>query len=216
MNEKVHMSSLLRGWRKMVAWRGGRGDRGAQLAEFAIALPLLVVFVVGIFDFSGAFTLKQKLTNVARDAARVAAADPANDVPNSSAAVPASVTDAYQLIWNYFSANQINACGLTLASSATLASPASWTYTDHANGCPLPGLTITINRGYYFPEALGTTPATVSCQAGAVGGQAAVIGTCVSIQYVYQWQFGRVASLLGSTTALPSSINVTAVTMNEN
>ena len=210
------MSFLLRSWRSLVERLGGRGDGGAQLAEFAIALPLLVVFVVGIFDFSGAFTLKQKLTNVARDAARVAAADPANDVPNTSAAVPASVTDAYQLIWNYFSANQINSCGLTLASSGTLASPATWTYTNHANGCALPGLTITINRGYYFPEASGTTPATVSCTPQALGGQAAVIATCVSIQYVYQWRFGRVASLLGSTTALPSSINVTAVAMNEN
>ena len=53
---------------------------GAQLVEFAVALPLLVVFVVGIFDFSGAFTLKQKLTNVARDTARAAAAAPSNDV----------------------------------------------------------------------------------------------------------------------------------------
>lgn len=209
------MSFLLRSWHSLVARLGGRGDRGAQLAEFAIALPLLVVFVVGIFDFSGAFTLKQKLTNVARDAARVAAADPANDV-GSLGTTPASVADAYQLIWNYFTANQINSCGLTLASSGTLASPASWTYSANANGCALPGLTITINRGYYFPEASGTTPATVSCTPQALGGQAAVIATCVSIQYVYQWRFGRVASLLGSTTALPSSINVTAVAMNEN
>src|SRR5579871_1785524 len=35
-------------------------DSAAQLVEFAVTLPLLVVFVVGIFDFSGAFTLKQK------------------------------------------------------------------------------------------------------------------------------------------------------------
>ena len=50
--------------------RLARQDWGAQMVEFAVALPLLVLFVVGIFDFSGAFTLKQKLTNVARDAAR--------------------------------------------------------------------------------------------------------------------------------------------------
>jgi Flp pilus assembly protein TadG len=35
-----------------------RHDHAAQLVEFAVALPLLVVFVVGIFDFSSAFTLK--------------------------------------------------------------------------------------------------------------------------------------------------------------
>jgi TadE-like protein len=191
-------------------------DRGAQLAEFALALPLLVVFVVGIFDFSGAFTLKQKLTNVAQDAARVAAADPANDVPSSSTTVPASVADAYQLIANYFTANKLNLCGLTLSSGAVHASPAMWTYTASGSGCPTGGITIKINRGYYFPEILGTQPATIDCTPQPVGGQAAVIGTCVSIQYGYAWRFGRVASLLGSTTALPATLSATAVAMNEN
>ncbi|HKS72090.1 MAG TPA: TadE family protein, partial [Terriglobales bacterium] len=51
-------------------------EEGAQIVEFAVALPLLIVFVVGIFDFSSAFTLKQKLTNVARDTARTIAAEP--------------------------------------------------------------------------------------------------------------------------------------------
>src|SRR5271170_7996586 len=73
-----------------------RDDRAAQIVEFAVALPLLVVFVVGIFDFSGAFTLKQKLTNVARDAARAAASDPASDLTAPQAAVPISVSDAFQ------------------------------------------------------------------------------------------------------------------------
>ncbi len=64
-----------------------RAERAAQIVEFAVALPLLVVFVVGIFDFSSAFTLKQRLTNIARDAARAAAADPVNDLlqPSSGA-----------------------------------------------------------------------------------------------------------------------------------
>src|SRR5579863_3165348 len=82
-------------------------DRGTQLAEFAITLPLLVVFVVGIFDFSGAFTLKQKLTNIARDAARAAAADPATDLRS---ALPMSVSDAFYVVDNYLLANNINDC----------------------------------------------------------------------------------------------------------
>ena len=45
---------------------------GSQLLEFAVALPLLVVFVVGIFDFGGAFNLKQMLNNIAREGARFA------------------------------------------------------------------------------------------------------------------------------------------------
>jgi Flp pilus assembly protein TadG len=41
-----------------------RSDRGSQIVEFAVALPLLIVFVVGIFDFGEAFNQKQKLSNV--------------------------------------------------------------------------------------------------------------------------------------------------------
>jgi len=197
----------------LLSRRWGRTD-GAQMVEFAVTLPLLVVFVVGIFDFSGAFTLRQKLTNLTRDAARVAAADPANDVPRSSSAVPASVSDAYQLVANYFIANKINACGMT-ASSFVYASPATWTYSASANGCTAPGLTIVINRGYYFPQSLSAQPANATCAVGAPGGQN-VIGTCVTIKYPYQWKFGRAASLLGSTETLPSTITATAVAMNEN
>lgn len=188
---------------------------GAQIVEFAVALPLLVVFVVGIFDFSGAFTLKQKLTNVARDAARVAAADPANDIPSSSTTLPASVADAYQFIANYFTANAQNLCGVTSASGVRTA-PAIWTFSASANGCTGSGLTIIINRGYYFPESSSNTAPSVSCQPQNPGSQTAVIGTCVSIQYAYPWRFGNVSSLLGSSALLPSVISATAVAMNEN
>jgi Flp pilus assembly protein TadG len=188
-----------------------REECGAQIVEFAVALPLLVVFVVGIFDFSGAFTLKQKLTDLARDAARVAAADPANDL---SAALPASVTDAYQAIANYFTANQMNNCGIT-AGSAT-PSGTTWTFTATGNGCPAPGLTIIINRGYYFPESNSSVAPTVLCQSQNPGSQTAVVGTCVSIQYAYQWRFGNVDSLLGSSPILPQALSATAVAMNEN
>lgn len=192
-----------------------RDESAAQMVEFAVALPLLILFVVGIFDFSNAFTLKQKLTNVTRDAARVAAADPANDVPSSSSAVPASVSDAYQLVINYFTANNLNACGMT-SGSYTTTSPEIWKYSANGNGCPGTGLIITINRGYYFSENASVQPLSVSCTSQALGAQPAVIGTCVSIQYAYDWRFGKVASLLGPSAALPSSLSAAAVAMNEN
>ncbi|MGC1448679.1 MAG: TadE/TadG family type IV pilus assembly protein [Candidatus Sulfotelmatobacter sp.] len=187
-------------------------DRAAQLVEFAVSLPLLVVFVVGIFDFSGAFTLKQKLTNIARDAARVAAADPATDLKSPETAVPASVIDAFQVVENYLVANKINDCGITPSATPV---GLTWTSTAAANGCPPPGLTIIINRGYYSPPTGASLP-TVACQSQSLGGLIAVVGTCVSIQYPYQWRFGRVASLLGSAAALPTQITATAVALNEN
>lgn len=192
---------------------GLRKERGAQLVEFAVSLPLLIMFVVGIFDFSGAFTLKQKLTNVARDAARDAAAGPANDV-SSLTATPASVSDAYQLIANYFTANNINFCGIT-ASSVTN-SGVTWTYSGSGNGCTGTGLKIVINRGFSFAESTGDSAPTDCTTAQTLGSNVAILGTCVSIRYAYQWKFGKVSSLVGSRPVLPSTINAIAVAMNEN
>jgi len=197
------------------ARRAWSDDGAAQIVEFAVALPLLIVFVVGIFDFSGAFTLRQKLTNLARDAARAAAADPASDLSDPSLSVPASVSDAYQMIDNYLTANKINDCGIT-PGSFILALPATWTYSANSNGCPGTGLVITINRMYIYPQNGGGPTPGVNCVPQPTNSQATVIATCVSVQYAYQWRFGRVASLLGSTVGLPNSISATSVAMNEN
>ena len=78
-----------------------------------------------------------------------------------------------------------------------------------------PGLTIIVNRGYTFP-LVGATAPTVACQSQPLGGQTAVIGTCVSVQYAYAWKFGRAASVLGANTILPPQISAVAVAVNEN
>jgi Flp pilus assembly protein TadG len=194
-----------------VSERFARDARGAQLVEFAVALPLLVVFVVGIFDFSSAFTLKQKLTNISLDAARTAAADPANDLDTS---VPTSVYDAYYLIDNYLIANHINDCSLALPSGSSGA--LTWKMTGTGGGCPSTGLTVTVNRGYYFPANVDTQNAALTCAGQSAGSQIAVVSTCVSIQYPYQWRFGKVASLLGRAATLPTTISAAGVAMNEN
>jgi Flp pilus assembly protein TadG len=193
-------------------------DRAAQIVELAVSLPLLVVFVVGIFDFSGAFTLKQKLTNAAREGARVAAAAPANDVGNPSNPVPTSVDLAFRVVGNYLEALNVNDCGLTPSTSPTHGgSTLTWTYTANANGCPTGGLTITINRGYVFPPTGASSP--TGCTSQPSGGSTVnVVGTCVSITYAYKWRFNRVITLLvpGATYAGVSNLNTTAVAFNEN
>lgn len=186
-----------------------QSDNASQLVEFAVSLPLLVVFVVGIFDFSSAFTLKQKLTNVARDAARAAAADPVTDLQSTT---PVSVKDAFQIVDKYLVANEINDCGITLSN---VPAGLTWTSTGAGPGCTPAGLTIVINRGYYFP-ATGAALPSATCASQNPAGQTAVIGTCVSIQYGYPWRFGRAASLLGRTTTLPLQISAVSVALNEN
>jgi len=187
-------------------------ERGAQIVEFAVALPLLVVFVVGIFDFSNAFTLKQRLTNIARDAARAAASDPSNDLLGSASSPnPLSVMDVYYIINNYLVANNLTDCGIAPTPTP---SGLTWTFTA-STGCPAPGLTIIVNRGYYYPATGGTAPSP-TCVSQAPGGQIAVLSTCVSVQYAYPWRFGRAANLLGFGAMLPATISAVAVAANEN
>lgn len=59
-------------------------EQGSALLEFAITLPLLVVFVVGIYDFSGAFNQKQKIAQAAQAGAIIAGAQPMSDIDSSN------------------------------------------------------------------------------------------------------------------------------------
>lgn len=201
--------------RRALKLRGAWADqRASQIVEFALSLPLLVLFVVGIFDFSGAISLKQKLTNAAREAARVAAADPANDLSGTSAAMPVSVNDAVQVVDNYLLSEKINDCLLTGAPPTP--SGLTWVFNAQNNGCPAPGITLTINRGFFFPQTASGQIATNCVSVQPPSGQTATIGTCVILQYPYQWQFTGVSGLFGGHFFGPSALTATAVAFNEN
>ncbi len=51
---------------------GRRSERGAELIEMALVLPLLVFVLVGIIDFGFLFQQYQAVTNASREGARVA------------------------------------------------------------------------------------------------------------------------------------------------
>jgi hypothetical protein len=177
-------------------------DCASQVVELAISLPVLVLFVVGIFDFSGALTLKQKLTNAAREGARAAAADPASDMTVALPAVPVAVSDAFQVVDNYLLSEKINDCGLSGGGTppTPTQSALTWTYTATGSGCPGNGITLTINRGY--------SPVPVN--------NVYLIGTYVTISYAYKWQFNSVGGLVGTRFRGPSTINTAAEAFNQN
>jgi Flp pilus assembly protein TadG len=194
-------------WGQIAAGRLWADERATQIVEFAVSLPLLVVFVIGIFDFSEALSLKQKLTNAAREGARVAAADPANDLGGSSSSVPASVFDAFQVVDQYLISEKINDCRLGTTLPTKQGSTLTWIAT--ATGCgPVPpnGIILTINRGYIPPpQTIGTTLTDL-------------VNTQVTIQYAYKWRFNSVITLLvpSSTYAGLTYITTTATAFNEN
>lgn len=71
--------------RSVIRFPRAREERGQSLVEFAIALPILLAIVIGIFEFGMAWNQRQVVTNAAREGARVLAlpqvdADSANMV----------------------------------------------------------------------------------------------------------------------------------------
>ena len=48
-----------------------RSERGAELIEFGIVAPLLIMLLAGIFDFGMMFRTFEAVTNAAREGARV-------------------------------------------------------------------------------------------------------------------------------------------------
>ena len=51
----------------------GREERGAVVVEFAVVLPILVLFIFGIIEFGRAYSAKIELTAAVREGARTAA-----------------------------------------------------------------------------------------------------------------------------------------------
>jgi Flp pilus assembly protein TadG len=178
----------------------GRED-GTQLVELAVTLPLLVVMVVGIFDFGAAFNLKQKLNNVTREAARFGSSQPTSDL--TAAGTPPSVTAIRDLVDSYLTAAKVNDCGLA-TQAATHPSTLTWKYTT-GTGCPA-NLVLTIDRGNGSFQATGT----------GASGPIYLISTHVTISYPYKWQFNRVIGLLapGASYAGVSQIVTDAVVPN--
>ena len=49
-----------------------KSERGAELVEFALMLPILLVIIAGLWDFGRAYRTYQAITNAAREGARLA------------------------------------------------------------------------------------------------------------------------------------------------
>jgi Flp pilus assembly protein TadG len=178
-----------------------RDTEAAAIMEFAVALPLLVVLVVGIFDFGGAFNLKQELNNAAREGARFGAAQPTNDL---GLAQPQSVNAVRYLVDSYLQTAHINDCGLGLNSTswALGGTNLDWHFSASGNGC---SMTMDVIRAVPSTVTIGGTPVVMLC-------------TTVQISYPYQWHFNNVIQLLvpGANYSVLGNIqsNATAVNMN--
>ena len=173
-------------------------ENAAQIIEFALVLPLLVVFVVAIYDFGQAFNVKGKLNFTVKDAARFGAAQPTNDLTQT---IPVSVTAIRDLVDADLINAGINDCGLgAIQQSSSLIWIAKGTCTEDST------LILTIDRGLVFNS--GTQGGSEPLQ---------IIGTHVDISYPYQWHFNSVIKLIApnATTAGTTQINTDAIAANQ-
>lgn len=183
------------------------GDcEATQIVEFAVTLPLLMALAVGIFDFGNAYNLKQKLTNAAREGARLGASQSTSDLSNVP---PASVLAVRDVVDHYLTAARINDCGLgsATATASGAAAPWSWTFTAACAG-GIGNLVLTVNRGNVFASPRVVIPGALV--------PLKVISTQVTLQYPYHWQFSRVASLLVAGASFPGTSNLTVISIMPN
>jgi Flp pilus assembly protein TadG len=190
-------------------------EQGSALLEFAITLPLLVVFVVGIYDFSGAFNQKQKIEQAAQESAILAGAQPTSDIQSSSAN-PASLQAVVTAAVNSLAASGVlpNA-PCSLPYPAPTQSGLTWTYT--ISGCNSAytasnDLVITINRGCVCAAGPACT-AVPPCASGPP----VSVGTSVTVTYPYHWRFNSAIQLLfpGATYAAITQLTESSTVHNQ-
>ncbi len=183
------------GWCRL-AW----GSRGSQLLELALSLPILLVLAVGGSDFSGAYNLKQKLNNAAREGARFGGAqsnlDSSSQCSSPKQTAPCSVQGIQNVVIGYLSNTQaqVDVCGMTTTTNPTSADTTNYIWT-YSSACGKAGnFTLTIERLYAYCEPTGSpTP----CGAGTT----TIYGTRVTISHPYSWSIGHVIGLIGGSFA---------------
>lgn len=191
---------------------------GAEIVEFAVSLPLLIVAVVGIFDFGSAFVVRQKLSNATLQGARVASNQPTVDLSTAGAApcsAPSSVCALRDVIDTTLTESRLNDCGLASAGASAGPGALTWTFTANT-GCP-GTLTLTIERGCVVgaPTCAPTTSTTLPAPPFS-GGNYWIEATRVTISYPYKWEFNRVISLLVPGASYPSTSQITSVGIMQN
>jgi Flp pilus assembly protein TadG len=92
---------------RSIARRSLRADSGAELVEFALTLPLLLLVVLGIIEFGFMFHEYEVVTNAAREGARIAV-------------LPAySATDAQNRAVQYLQASGLQSAQITPLPTVT-------------------------------------------------------------------------------------------------
>lgn len=174
------------------------GAEGSQLLEFALGVPFLVVILIGVLDFGAGFHLRQKLTNAAREGARIGINQRTLDLtatscPSTGANSPCSIQAIRDAVVNYL--DEVDLDTSIIATDPTFGPGfGEFTYlSTDGNSDPL----IFIDRGHTFTNT---------------GGQV-VPATRVQVSWRFTWTFANIIQLLGPNTYQSSFLITTEVVM---
>jgi len=162
----------------------------AELLEFALALPLIVIMVIGLLDFANAYNLKQKLANAAREGARLGASQGTTDITNAS---PTSVQNVHDAVIAYLQNARVSTTFIgTTQGTCTVASanPNGFCWNYLSSG----GYGLTIERAVQINSADGKQ----------------LLATRVTLNYPYNWTFGfnHIIKLLIPSASVAGTINI--------
>jgi Flp pilus assembly protein TadG len=179
------------------------GQEAAELVEFALVLPFVLVIAIAIIDFGRAYNLKQIMNNAARDGARFAASQSSNfaDLSDTSCSSgPASVCAIRDVVQNYVTNARVTST-CTLDTGPTAGTFPQWTFTSSA--CS--GYQLKIERAYNFTFTSGGTNTLAAA-------------TRVTLQFPFRWSITGLMRLLvpGTTMTAPATISSFAIIENLN
>lgn len=143
--------------------RRGRRTEGAELLEFALALPVILVMLIGLLDFAHAYNIKQKLANAAREGARLGGSEVTSDITQST---PDSVQAIKDDVTAYLQDANVNTS--FISSTMTPAGNYTWTYYSSGN------YGLEVQRNVTIVDSGGVS----------------IPSTRVVLRYPYDWTFG--------------------------
>lgn len=167
---------------------------GAELLEFALALPLILVMAVGLLDFARAYNIKQKLANAAREGVRYQAVED-HDINNSN---PLSVPTLRDDVVTYLSNSGVDTSFIATSLSYDVGTCTGTWYTTRSG----------VSYGLEVER----------CVAIADSSSTSIQSTRVTLYYPYDWTFGfnQIIKLLlpSSTFSNPIKIQADATMSN--
>ena len=168
-----------------------RETEAAELLEFALALPLILVMVAGLLDFSRAYNIKQKLSNAVREGARIEALK-ANNADNAS---PSSLPTLRDAVVTYLNSANINTSFIGTTS----------TYDPSARVCTGTWYTNVGNNPTNYGLKVEKCVQVMDTSSGTT-----IPSTRVTLYYPYDWTFGfdHIIKLLFPSSTFTSPIMI--------